>query len=150
MTEEKTILRTSNAWYIWAAISAAIIVVDMVAYGVRFFNIWPAVMTLAFAFLTFSGRRVQNWVITYYQGLPPRGSRANIIPLARRYDLLSMVEKTLWALWLVLLACALAFQISGNSKLSDDFNIGMIILLTLAIPIRVFAAGALFWPASKD
>ena len=149
MTDEKTRPRSSNSWYIWAAASAVMIVADMAAYGVRFFNMWPAMMSIAFAFLMFSGRRAQDRVIAYYQELAPRTGRPNAMPVARRYDLLGMLDRGLWALWVVLLACALAFPIIGDSNLSDAFNKAMIALALVATSIRIFIAAVLFWPGRR-
>ena len=149
MTDEKTWPRSKNGWYIWAAATAVMIVADLMAYGVRFFNLWPAMLSIIFAFLMFSGRRAQDWVIAYYQELAPRTGRPNSMPVARRYDLLGMLDRGLWALWVVLLACALAFPIVGDSNLSDVFNIAMIALLATAASIRMFIAAALFWPGRR-
>jgi hypothetical protein len=144
MTDEKTRPRLSKGWYIWAAASAVMIVADMAVYGVRFFNMWPAMLSIVFAFLMFSGRRAQDWAIAYVQELPPRTGRPNSMPVARRYDLLGMLDSGLWSLWVVLLACALAFPMIGDSNLSDAFNIAMIVLTLVAGSIRMFVAAALF------
>jgi len=149
MTDEKTRPRSSNGWYLWAAASAVMIAADMVAYGVRFLNMFPAMLSIVFAISMFSGRRAQEWVIAYYQELAPRTGRPNTMPVARRYDLLGMLDWGLWALWVVLLACALAFPIMGDSDLSDAFNIAMIVLAVVATSIRMFIAAALFWPGRR-
>jgi hypothetical protein len=149
MTQEKNLRRPSNGWYIWAAVSAVMIVGDIVAYGVRFFNIFPAMLSVLFAIFMFSGKRAQDWVIAYYQERPPPVGRANTAPLAMRYHLLGLLDRALWASWVVLLACSLMFQIDGRSNLSDNSNMGMIVLVLAATPIRIFTAAALFWPGSN-
>jgi hypothetical protein len=125
------------------------ITADIVAYGLRFFNIFPAMLSIVFAILMLSGRRAQDWAIAYYQELTPRAGRTNTMPIARRYDLLGMLDKGLWALWAVLLASSLAFPIVGDFNLSDAFNMGMVALALVATPIRIFTAAALFWPGRK-
>ena len=149
---EKTLARSSNGWYIgiWATASAAMIGADMVVRGVTFLDFFPAMLSIVFAVAMFSGKRAEDRVIARYQELPPRDGRTTTIPLTTRYELLGLLEKSLWALWGVLLACSLAFPIIGDRKLSDAFNIGMIVLCLTAAPIRMFTAAALFWPGRKS
>jgi hypothetical protein len=125
------------------------IAADMVAYGVRSFNIFPAMLSIVFAIFMFSGKRAQDWAIAYYQELAPRTGRPNTMPVERRYDLLGMLDRGLWAIWVVLLAGTFAFPIISDSNLSDAFNIAMIVLVLVATPIRMFIAAALFWPGRR-
>lgn len=126
------------------------IAADMVAYGVRFLNIVPAMLSIVFAIFMFSGTRAQDWVIAHYQELSPRASRTDTMPLATRYHLLGLLDRALWAFWVVLLASSLMFQVGGRSNLSDAFNMGMILLAIAAAPIRISTAAALFWPGRRD
>ena len=125
------------------------IAADMVAHGVRFLNMFPAMLSIVFAISMFSGRRAQDWVIAYYQELAPRTGRPNTMPVARRYDLLGMLDRGLWAFWVVFLACALPFPIIGDSQLSDAFHMAMIALALVATSLRIFIAAVLFWPGRR-
>jgi hypothetical protein len=85
MTQEKILARQSNGWYIWAAAaSAAMIIADMVLHGVTSLNIPPAVLSMAFAYFTFSGKRVEDRVIARYQERPPPVGMTTTMTLAMR------------------------------------------------------------------
>jgi hypothetical protein len=113
---EETLARSSNGWHIgiWATASAAMIGADMVVRGVTGLNLFPAMLSIVFAVAMFSGKRAQDRVIVRYQELPPRDGRTTTIPLTARYELLGSLEKSLWTLWGVLLACSAPPRLSDN------------------------------------
>jgi hypothetical protein len=66
MTSEKILARFSNGWYIWAAAIVIVIVADMVLHGVTALNVFPAMLSIAFAVLMSSGKRAEDFVIAHY------------------------------------------------------------------------------------
>jgi hypothetical protein len=103
MTSGKILARSSNGWYIWAAAIVIVIVADMVLHGVTGLNIFPAMLSIPFAVLMFSGKRAEDFVIAHYQKLgPPVGRAATMTPATRTANL-RLLEKSFWPAWFVLL-----------------------------------------------
>ena len=144
MTDEKARPRSSNGWYIWAAASAVVLVADVVLHGITSLNIFLAPLSIAFAGIMFSGKRAEDRVIARYQERPPLAGAASTMPLAMRVSLLGLLEKSLWALWFVLLTSSIILPMGGNLNLSRALTEGMIALVLLTGPIRIFTAAALF------
>ncbi|MGA8325250.1 MAG: hypothetical protein WB757_04125 [Candidatus Cybelea sp.] len=144
MTFEKILARSSNGWYLWVAASAVLIVADMVIHGVTSLTIFPALLSVAFACLMFSGKRAEDLVIARYQERPPVVGSTTTMPFVTRVAILRLLGKCLWALWFVLLASCLTFAMVGDLNLSRALTEGMIVLALVAIPLRVFIAAALF------
>jgi hypothetical protein len=145
MTYEKLLARESRGGYIWAAASAVVIVADIVLHGVTNFIIFPALLSMAFAGLMFSGKRAEDLVIARYQERPPPVGRTTTMTLAERAAVLCLIGKTLCALWFVLLLWScVAFRLVGDLSLSRTLTEGMIVLALVTIPLRVFVAAALF------
>ena len=142
MTSEKILARLSNGSYIWAAASAAVIVIDMALHGVTSLNFFAAMLSLAFAVLMFSGKRAEDFVIARYQERPPRASTA--MPLATGLAILRLLGKGLWALWFVLVAASLAFPLAGDLNMNRTLTAGLIGLALAAVPLRIFIAAAVF------
>jgi hypothetical protein len=144
MTSGKPLARESKGWWIWALASAVVIVADMAIHGVTSLNILPALLSIAFAGIMYTGKRAEDFVTVLYQERPPLVGRTKAMPLATRVTILRSLEKGLWALWFVLLASTLAFPLVGDLNLSWDFTVGMIVLALMTIPLRIFISAALF------
>ncbi len=144
MTYEQLLARESKGWYIWAAATAVVIVADMVLKGVTSLNIVPALLSIAFAYFMFRGKRWEDVVIARYQERPPSVGRTTTTTITTRVATLGLLEKGLWALWLVLVASCLAFPLAGEVNLSRAVTEGMTALFLASIPLRIWFAAALF------
>lgn len=82
MTSDKILARLSNAWYIWTTASAIVILADMVFHGVTKLNTFAALLSIAFAVLTFSGKRAVDFVVACYQERRTLVGRTTAMPLA--------------------------------------------------------------------
>jgi hypothetical protein len=144
MTSEKILARSSNGWYIWATATAAMIVADVALHGVTGRTIFLSLLSVTFAGLMLSAGRAEDRVVARYQERPPLVGRATTMPLATRIAILSSIQKSLWPLWLVLLASSLASRMTGDLNLSWALTEGMIALALLGRPLRVLTAVVLF------
>jgi hypothetical protein len=111
---------------------------------------FPAMLSIVFAGLWLSGNRAEQLVIARYRRLQALSDEAATTGAAEKLAILRLLAKSLWALWFVLLASCLVLPLAGDLNLSRSITKGMILLLLVMTPVRIFIAAALFWPRRND